>query len=128
MLKPDKIEMMRKKTLFSVTFILLVFTTLGQVEGDVTDDKNKPITNAVITAMDSTGKSVDTVKTDERGFYFFKKLKPGNYKIVAKAPGFVNAILTIRVHTAPADANDNDDTYYAETLDIILTRPKTTRQ
>lgn len=56
--------------------------------------------------------------------YFFRKLKPGKYKIEAKAPGFVNAIHTIRVNTAPADANDNDDTYYAETLDIILRRLK----
>jgi hypothetical protein len=105
-------------------FILLAFTAFNQVEGDVTDDKNKAITNAVITATDSTGKTVDIVKTDERGFYFFRKLKPGKYKIEAKAPGFVNAIHSVRVNRAPADANDNDDTYYAETLDIILRRPK----
>ncbi|HNR17662.1 MAG TPA: carboxypeptidase-like regulatory domain-containing protein [Chitinophagaceae bacterium] len=115
---------MRKKILFSEVFILIAFTAFSQVEGDVTDDKNKGITNVVITATDSTGKTLDTVKTDERGFYFFLKLKPGKYKIEAKAPGFVNATHTIRVNTAPADSNDNDDTYYAETLDIILKRPK----
>lgn len=116
---------MRKKIFFSGILILLAVTAFGQVEGDVLDEKNKAVTNAVITATDSTGKIVDTVRTDQRGFYFFKKLKPGKYKIEAKAPGFLPAVYkNVEVNAAPAGANEGDDTYYAITLDITLIRTK----
>ena len=96
----------------------------AQVEGDVTDKTLKSITNAIITATDTVTKKVDTTKTDERGFYYFTGLKPGVYKIEAKAPGFQPAVYYFRVNKAPEGANETDDTYFAEILDIILTRPK----
>jgi len=119
---------MKKIIAFLVLLPLFALKAVCQLEGDVLDQSNKTVINAIIIATDSTGKVVDSVKTDERGFYFFKKLKPGKYKIEAKAPGFQPAIHTVRIDPAPKDANDTDDTYYAETLDIILTRPKTTKQ
>jgi Carboxypeptidase regulatory-like domain len=107
-------------------FLLSIFglTAFGQVEGDVQDENKKAITNAVIIAKDSTGKIIDTVKTDERGFYHFKKLKPGNYTIEGKAPGFLITTHTTRVIPARSDANESDDTYHADVLDIILKRQK----
>lgn len=115
---------MNKKILLYGLIHLLIINAFGQVEGDVVDQKDIAITNSVIIATDSTGKIVDTAKTDQRGFYFFKGLKPGKYKIEAKAPGFLPAVLMIRVNPNPDNSNDEDDTYYAETLDIILVRPK----
>lgn len=119
---------MKKIIAFSILLPLIALKSFCQLEGDVLDQTGKVITNAIVIATDSTGKVADTAKTDERGFYFFKKLKPGKYKIEALAQGFQPAILTIRIEPAPKNANDTDDTYYAETLDIILTRPKTTKQ
>jgi len=118
---------MKKIILLLGMIHLLFLTASSQVEGDVTDPKEIAITNAVITATDTTGKIVDTVKTDERGFYLFEKLKPGKYTIEAKAPGFLPAARTVRVKPKPANSNNRDDTYYAETLDIILQRPKATK-
>lgn len=119
---------MKKFIIFLGLLPLFSSNAFGQLEGDVLDQSGKVITIAIVIATDSTGKVVDTAKTDERGFYFFKTLQPGKYKIEAKAPGFQPTIHTVRIDPAPKDANDTDDTYYAETLDIILTRPKTTRQ
>ncbi|NOT51858.1 MAG: carboxypeptidase regulatory-like domain-containing protein [Chitinophagaceae bacterium] len=119
---------MKKIIIFLGLLQLFALKAFCQLEGDVLDQTNKAITNAIVIATDSTGKVVDTVKTDQRGFYFFKKLKQGKYKIEGKAPGFQPAIYTIRIEETPKDANDGDDTYYAETLDIILKRPKTTKQ
>jgi Carboxypeptidase regulatory-like domain len=123
--EPDKIEMtMKRYILFFAGLFLVSQIAFAQVEGDVVDEKEKAITTAVITATDSTGKVVDTVKTDERGFYNFRKLKPGKYKIEVKATGFQTHAQTISVLPTPKDANDADDTYYAEVLDFILKRPK----
>lgn len=119
---------MKRFIIFLGLLPLFSSTAFGQLEGDVLDQNNKTVINAIVIATDSTGKVVDTAKTDERGFYFFKKLTPGRYKIEAKAPGFQPAKYTVQIETAPKDANDTDDTYYAETLDIILTRPKTMKQ
>ena len=111
-----------------IPFLLLTFAlrlhAIAQVEGDVTDKTLKSITNAIITATDTVTKKVDTTKTDERGFYYFTGLKPGIYKIEAKAQGFQPAIYFFKVNKAPEGANETDDTYYAETLDIILTVTK----
>lgn len=113
---------MKKIIVFWGLLSLFTAKAFCQLEGDVLDQTGKVITNAIVIATDSTDKVVDTVKTDERGFYFFKKLKPGKYKIVGKAPGFQPVIHTVLIEQAPKDANDTDDTYYAETLDIILKR------
>ena len=111
-----------------IAFLLLTFAfgwqARAQVEGDVTDKTLKSITNATIIATDTVTKKVDTTRTDERGFYYFKGLKPGIYKIEARAPGFQPSISYFKVNKAPEGANETDDTYYAETLDIILSRPK----
>lgn len=114
-----------KRTLkLLILAIFLGSSARGQVEGDVTDQQNKIVPNAIIIATDTVRKSVDTVKTDERGFYLFKNLKPGIHKIEARAPGFLPTIQFFKVNAAPEGANDTDDTYFAETLDIILKRPK----
>lgn len=122
----DQIEYhdMKKWIIFGGLLFLISNTGFGQVEGDVMDEKETAITNAVLIAKDSSGRS-DTVQTDKRGFYCFRKLKPGNYTIEVKATGFQSMTQMIEVLPTPKDANEADDTYYAEVLDFILKRPKT---
>jgi hypothetical protein len=115
---------MKKIIPFLILSLSYGISALAQVEGDVTDKTLKSITNATITATDTLTKKVDTTKTDDRGFYYFTGLKPGVYKFEAIAPGFQKATYYFKVNKAPEGANETDDTYFAETLDIVLTRPK----
>ena len=82
----------RTLLLLFVTMIVFVVTATAQIEGDVWDQKDKGIPNALVIAIDTARNSADTVHTDSRGFYIFKTLKKGNYKIEVKAAGFLTAI------------------------------------
>lgn len=102
-------------------FLLSVHTAYGQIEGIVADKKMNTVMNAEIIVRDSTGKAIDTVKSDKRGGYFFKGLKPGSYIVEATAPGFQKAIYkNIAITTPPEGTDEQDDTYYAVRLDIKL--------
>ena len=116
---------MRKNRLVFGMMLLFSISSFGQIEGDVVDQKEKGISNAIITAIDSTGKVIDTVKTDKRGFYFFKTLKTGKYNIEVKAFGFLPAIYkNIEVEKVSNLQDEYDDTYYAVRLNITLTPAK----
>ncbi|MGH2553905.1 MAG: carboxypeptidase-like regulatory domain-containing protein [Chitinophagaceae bacterium] len=115
---------MKKIIVFWGLLQLFALKAFCQVEGDVIDQQEKPVTNAIVIATDSLTNIKDTVKTDERGFYFFKKLNPGKYKIEAQAPGFLPTIHRFTIGISPEGANDTDDTYYAEIIDFILRRQK----
>ncbi|HSU26771.1 MAG TPA: carboxypeptidase-like regulatory domain-containing protein [Chitinophagaceae bacterium] len=115
---------MRKFLIIFIAILMAAVRGFAQVEGDVMDVSNKFIPNAIVIATDTVTKKMDTVHTDERGFYFFKNLKPGIHKFEAKATGFLPTVKFFKVNPAPEGANDSDDTYFAETLDIILKRPK----
>ena len=93
----------------------------SQIEGMVADQKNTGIANVIIIAIDSTSKVIDTVRSDKRGGYAFKKLQPGKYSIEAKATGFQTAVYkNIQVGIPSEGMDAGDDTYYAIRLDIIL--------
>jgi hypothetical protein len=109
--------------------LLVVQNSFAQIEGLVADKTKLGISNAVIIATDSTGKAIDTVKSDKRGGYAFKGLKPGKYNIEAKAPGFLLASYkNIVVTIAPEGTDDSDDTYYAVRVDITLAPVKASKQ
>jgi len=81
----------------ALVFVIILFTAakaFAQIQGGVFDQKGQGIANATIIAIDSTKGSRDTVRTDNRGFYAFKGLKTGKYKIEAKAPGFLSSVFT----------------------------------
>ena len=101
---------------------ILGFTvrSFSQVQGDVTDPKDKGIPNAIIIATDSVKKSVDTVKSDSRGFYSFDHLKPGNYKIEIKAVGFQTAVIKDIVVKEGEIGLVEDDLYNGQRLNITL--------
>jgi hypothetical protein len=94
-LKIKKKTMMSKKMMRIILFgaALLPFQNLiAQIEGGVRDSSEKNLPFVTITATDSTGKIVATVNSDKNGFYVFKGLQPGKYRIEAKAKGFQTAV------------------------------------
>jgi hypothetical protein len=116
---------MSKILFISLLAFLINAKVLGQVEGIVIDGKKIAIQNAIIIVTDTTGKAIDTVKSDKRGGYAFKGLKPGKYNIETKATGFLKAIYkNIEITAATEGTDEGDDTYYAIRLDIILTPDK----
>jgi hypothetical protein len=114
-----------KKRLF-LFGVILGFTarSFSQIQGDINDPKEKGIPNAMIIATDSVRRSVDTVKSDSRGFYSFDKLKPGNYKIEVKAVGFQMAIIKDIVVKEGDIGMVEDDLYHGQRLDITLNPAK----
>jgi hypothetical protein len=100
---------------------LFVSSASGQIEGVVIDKKRVAIPNVMIIVTDSTAKAIDTVKSDKRGGYFFKGLKPGKYNVAATASGFQMVIYkNIVTITAPEGTDQGNDTYYAVRVDIVL--------
>ena len=97
----------------------------GQIEGNIVDLKNSRMPDVIVIAADSVTNISDTVWSDKRGFYFFKRLKPGKYKLVAKTPGYdPNVSKYILVSAPPAKSDEGDDTYYAIRYDITLVPAK----
>jgi hypothetical protein len=113
-----------RKILF-LFVIVFGFTprSFSQVQGDVLDVKEAGIANAIIIATDSATRSVDTVKTDTRGFYSFDKLKPGKYRIEARAAGFQTVIIKdIIVKKEDTGKVEEEDLYAGQRLDITLVK------
>jgi len=114
-----------KRIIFLLAVILVVCArSFSQVQGDITDPKDKGIPNAMIIAIDSAKKTADTVKSDSRGFYSFDNLKPGIYKIEVKATGFRFVALE-NIIVKPEDIGLHDEDMYAgQRLDIMLSLSK----
>jgi hypothetical protein len=112
-----------KRITFSGGIILfLTFRSFAQIQGGVFDPAGKGIPNAMIIAIDSVRLATDTVHTDKRGFYSFKGLKAGKYKIEAKAPGFITALFeNVEANEEEKDEGiDRDDISSATRLEIVL--------
>ena len=106
--------------------LLLTVTAASQIQGDVAGINDKGVPNAMIIATDSIRNTVDTVKTDSRGFYDFKGLKPGKYKIEVKAAGFQVAVIE-SVEVKEGDTGlleGEEDLYRGQRLDFKLISAK----
>ena len=114
------------KIVFITVGILLTLAARGfcQVEGTVRDPDERALTGTLVIAIDSASKKADSVKTDNRGFYFFTRLKPGVYQLQVVAAGSKPISKRVIVGIAPAGADAYDDTYYALRRDFILTKSK----
>ena len=114
------------KKLFCVAIMCLcTISALAQIEGNILDQKEKGIANAIVAAFDSTGKVIATDTSDTRGFYSLKGLQPGQYKIEARASGFLTTTKkNVEVPKEAETANKDYDTYFAIRLDIILEKGK----
>ena len=106
------------------TILGFAVRSFSQIQGDVTDPKDKGIPNALIIAMDSVRKTADTVKSDSRGFYSFSDLKPAEYKIEIKAVGFQTAVIKNILVKEEHVGLVEDDLYNGQRLNITLTPAK----
>ena len=98
------------------------FKSFAQIQGDIVDPKEKGVPKAIIIAIDSVRNTADTVKSDHRGFYEVKNLKPGKYKFQVRADGFkVTTIENIVVREGDVGAVIGEpDLYMGQRLDITL--------
>jgi hypothetical protein len=120
---------MKKNPVTLIVLLLLSVNALSQIEGDVRDKDDKRIPKAIIIARDTANRIVDSVMTDDDGFYSFKNLKPGIFIIEAKAAGFQtmiykNVIARQRILN-PAAGNDVTN---ATRLQIVLAPVKKSKQ
>ena len=106
---------------FGATLFLTV-NAASQIQGDVVSNNDKDVPNAIIIATDSIRNTADTVKSNSRGFYEFKGLKPGKYKIEVKAAGFRTAVFrAIEVKDGDTGVVEGEEDFYrGQRLDIIL--------
>ncbi len=72
----------------SVAHAQTASTTEGAIVGTVTDKANSALPGATVSLSGSEVMGVNTTKTDEKGFYHFAALLPGDYAIKYQASGF----------------------------------------
>lgn len=114
-----------KRIFLLVWLQLLSAFAFTQIQGDVVDQNNKGIAGVIIIATDSLRNVIDTVKSDNRGFYSFNNLTPGNYKIQMKATGFKLVVIeNILVKKDQTGVITGGDLYNGQRLDIILSPAK----
>ena len=118
-----------KRIQFTIVLLLsLSASAISQIEGDVRSRDNKRIPKAVVIAMDTTRSIIDSVITDDDGFYSFETLKPGKYLIEAKAVGFEKKLYkNVIARERLVDPEAGDDISNATRLQIILVPKKTTK-
>jgi hypothetical protein len=108
------------KIAFPTVFFVLSTVIFAQIEGNVRDVNNKAIPNVKLTATDAAGKLITTVETGERGYFAFKVLRRGKYKIEAKAEGFQTAIFE-NVEVTEEGFDEESDTRPGPWLSVVLT-------
>ena len=114
-----------KKILFFAGIQLFSVVVFAQIQGDVTDQNEKAVPNVLIVAVDSSRAVIDTVKSDNRGFFSFNRLSPGKYVIQAKAPGYKPVIFqNIIVKEGETGIILGGDLYSGQRLNITLTAAK----
>jgi hypothetical protein len=86
-------------------------TKTGSISGTVVDIDGNAIPGAAITAKKS-GVTVDSVSTDNNGYYQIKALEPGNYDLNANASGYQDGQLTGVAVIAYEDNPGNDFTLF----------------
>ena len=116
---------MKKTSITIIVSLLFCLKGFSQIEGDVRNNNDDRISKAVIIVMDTTKNIIDSVSSDEDGFYFFSNLKPGKYFIEAKAQGFEDrSYKNVIVREPISDPLKGKDQSNATRLQIVLTPVK----
>ncbi|MGA9813534.1 MAG: carboxypeptidase-like regulatory domain-containing protein, partial [Terriglobales bacterium] len=85
--------MAQKISLFWLLLSVMCATVFAQVDtgsvaGSVRDSQGAKIPSAVVTFVETSTNATIKTRTDGTGDYSSPPLRPGNYQIVAEAPGF----------------------------------------
>lgn len=107
---------------FFISTCLPVSRLSAQIQGGVFDMKKQGIANALVIATDSSGHVMDSVMSDKRGFYIFRGLRPGRYRIEARSTGFHNSIYEniLANKEKPVHEDTRVDISNATRLEIVL--------
>ncbi|HET9744433.1 MAG TPA: carboxypeptidase-like regulatory domain-containing protein [Chitinophagaceae bacterium] len=117
---------MKKDHITLCLLLLLSDSAFSQIEGDVRSTNNDRIPKAIIIALDTLGNGIDSVITDNKGFYSFINLKPGKYLIEAKAVGYQNRLYkNIVANERIVKRKADNDVSNATRLQIVLVPAKT---
>jgi hypothetical protein len=83
---------------FALTGALLAQTyTTGSVAGTITDPAGAVVANATVTLTNLKTGAVQTVKTNNLGYYSFALLQPAPYKVTVASAGFQTASQNVTV-------------------------------
>lgn len=120
---------MKRILLYFGAMLVLASSVMAQINGETVDRKGKAVPNVTLTATDGNGEAVATVKSDENGYYGFVGLKPGKYKLVAKATGFRPTVYkNAEVKEGDTGLIEEGDIYKGITIDITLSTDLTPYQ
>jgi hypothetical protein len=117
---PDQIEMKMKKVFLLLLTTFFACKCFSQLEGNVVDSAGKAIAGATIVAVDSATLLTDSVNCDNTGYYAFKKLKPGNYMVTAKAAMYQDSVIKNVLVKREFKEKKTSDISDAEWLEIVL--------
>lgn len=62
----------------------------AQITGTVTDSNGDTVSEAAVVLQSLDGKDARKLTSDENGFFDFKDLEPGSYRVTASAPDFAD--------------------------------------
>ncbi len=81
----------------AVVVLMLVFSTslamaqgiaFGSISGTVQDPQGAMVAGATVTALNTGTNQALTVQTNDVGFFTFRSIQPGTYKVTVEAKGF----------------------------------------
>jgi len=83
----------RNFILGSIVLILVSATTWAQngtssISGAITDRQKRPVPGATVTLNNPATNASRSVQSSDTGTYIFDLIPPGDYQVVAEAPGF----------------------------------------
>lgn len=111
-----------KRKIVLLPMLFFITSVSAQIEGNVVDTSGKTISAAIIIAIDSASNKSDTTISDKTGYFEFKKLKRGNYKVVTTVPGYQNVVyenVVVRNETS-SEENKAPDISDATWLEIVM--------
>jgi len=88
-------------------------TGLSILRGKVTNEKSKPVEEAVVTVMDSNNVKIAGLKTDAEGMYFITLKANCKYKIKVSSKGFKSSNVPVKLPSSPVGT-------FTMTEDVIL--------
>ena len=107
---------MKTSLITAVVFVALLLFILcvaplyaqqgGSVAGNVTDPDGAAIAHALVTLQNPSGISAQQIATDAQGYFEFRALKPGVFRLTAEAPGFQTISRETAVFSARATNED----------------------
>ncbi len=105
---PDPVPVRPGQVTENINFRLRPVQEMGAISGRVTDQRTgEPISGAMVVAAgrDWAGRA----RTDERGRYVIRGLRPGTYRVKAGARGYVRQAFPSPVTVEPGQVTENID-------------------